>query len=104
MVRKLSPFLTATFIILSGISFAAQRSAAPAQPPAAPAAAQASGPAYFPDRLAWQHKKPEDVGMDSARLDEAVKLAIAGENSGPQNMKRYQYESYPREPFSDPLG
>ena len=35
---------------------------------------------YFPDRFEWQHKKPDDVGMDPLRLDEAVKFAIANEN------------------------
>jgi hypothetical protein len=35
---------------------------------------------YFPERNDWQHKKPEEVGMDSARLDQAVKSAIANEN------------------------
>jgi hypothetical protein len=37
---------------------------------------------YFPERNDWQHRKPEDVGMDSARLDLAVKSAIANDTEG----------------------
>lgn len=53
-------------------------SAAPAPAPRA-AAAQTIQP-YFPDRLNWEHKRPQDVGMTAAKLEEAVKLAIATEN------------------------
>ena len=31
---------------------------------------------YFPERLDWQHKKPEEVGMNAALVNEAVQLAI----------------------------
>ena len=41
---------------------------------AAPAQA---GSSYFPDRFDWQHKKPEEVGMDAAQLKVAVDAAMA---------------------------
>jgi len=60
---------------------------------------------YFPDRLDWQHKKPAEVGMDGGRLDEAVKLAIAGENPGPRNMATYLATTFgAKEPFDTPIG
>jgi CubicO group peptidase (beta-lactamase class C family) len=75
---------------------------ASAQRPAAPA--PESG-AYFPERFDWQHKKPQDVGMDAARLDEAIKLAIADENPGPRNMAVYLATTFgASEPFDTPIG
>jgi CubicO group peptidase (beta-lactamase class C family) len=75
---------------------------ASAQRPAA--SAQETG-AYFPERFDWQHKKPQDVGMDAARLDEAIKLAVADENSGPRNMAVYLATTFgASEPFDTPIG
>src|ERR1043165_3326451 len=56
-----------------------------AQRPAAPTAVRVATPAYFPERFDWQHKKPEEVGMNSALVNEAVQLAIAAETPGPKN-------------------
>src|SRR5262245_51250930 len=46
------------------------------RPAAAQPAARAAAAAYFPDRFDWQHKKPEEVGMNPALVNEAVQLAI----------------------------
>src|SRR5947209_20634749 len=46
-------------------------------------------PSYFPDRFDWQHKKPEEVGMDAGRLDDAVKHAIASENPATKDLTLY---------------
>ena len=75
----------------------------PAQRPASPSTARAAG--YFPDRFEWRHKKPDEVGMDAARLDAAVKLAIASENQAPRNLSLALAESFGRdEPFDTPIG
>src|SRR6202035_3012544 len=67
-------------------------------------AAQTAAP-YFPDRFEWQHKKPEEVGMDSARVDEAVKLAIATENPATKNMMLFLATTFgASEPFDTPIG
>lgn len=80
---------------LSAVPVSAQRPAA---------SAQETG-AYFPERFDWQHKKPQDVGMDAARLDEAIKLAIADENPGPRNMAVYLATTFGAgEPFDTPIG
>ncbi len=55
---------------------AAQRAGSTVQNPSA---AIQLAPSYFPDRFDWQHKKPEELGMDAGRLDDAVKHAIASE-------------------------
>jgi CubicO group peptidase (beta-lactamase class C family) len=84
----------------TGASSGSSKSPAAAAAPAAQAAA-----IYFPERFDWQHKKPEEVGMDSAKLDEAVKLAIADENPQTKDMKLYLATTFgAHEPFSTPIG
>jgi len=74
-------------------------------PVASPAPMTPATPVYFPERLDWQHKKPEEVGMDSAKLDEAVKLAITDENPQPKDMKVYLATTFgAHEPFDTPIG
>jgi len=36
-------------------------------------------PEYFPDRWSWEQRKPEEVGMSSARLQEVVEFAAQNE-------------------------
>ena len=46
--------------------------------PAAQSAAQTRAGAastYFPERFDWQHKRPEEVGMNSGLVNEAVHQA-----------------------------
>src|SRR4029077_4570303 len=88
MSRFATVFVIACLLMLPGANLAAQ-SAAP----------------YFPDRFEWQHKKPEEVGMDSARVDEAVKLAIATENPATKNMMLFLATTFgASEPFDTPIG
>jgi CubicO group peptidase (beta-lactamase class C family) len=69
-----------------------------------PAVAPTAAP-YFPDRFEWQHKKPADVGMDSVRLDEAVKFAIANENPANRDLNLTLATTFGRsEPFDTPIG
>ena len=39
---------------------------------------------YYPDRFDWQKHSPQQEGFDPARLDEAIKFAIASDNPAPQ--------------------
>jgi CubicO group peptidase (beta-lactamase class C family) len=48
--------------------------------------ALAQAPAYFPPRGEWEHRKPEAVGMDSTRLQQAIDFSIAHENPGPKDL------------------
>lgn len=51
------------------------------------AARLAPAPAvYFPERFEWQTKTPEQAGMDAARLDAAIKFAIASENPATKDL------------------
>jgi hypothetical protein len=90
--------------LLSTLAFVPlEMSAAPAPRPAATAPATQ---AYFPDRLNWERKRPEQVGMNAARLDEAVKLAIASENPANKgSMMNFLAANFgAREPLDTPIG
>jgi CubicO group peptidase (beta-lactamase class C family) len=67
------------------------------------AAAQAQAP-YFPDRLDWQHKTPDEVGMNGALVKEAVQLAIAADTPGPHDMTQFLTNSFGKEPFFSLVG
>lgn len=78
----------------------AQRAPAPQTGRPAPT----TSAAYFPDRLDWQRKKPEEVGMRSAQVAEAVQLAVASDTPGPRDMTLFLHNSFSREPFSTVIG
>ena len=67
------------------------------------AAAQTQAP-YFPERLDWQHKTPDEVGMNGALLKEAVQLAIAADTPGPHDMTQFLTNSFGKEPFFSLVG
>ena len=95
MLRRALPLVLAALVIAPAL---AQDRIVPHDDAAQrPAAAQAT---YFPERLDWQHKKPEDVGMNPALVNEAVKIAIATETQGPKDMALFLHSSFGKEPFS----
>jgi CubicO group peptidase (beta-lactamase class C family) len=85
-------------LLLVGTTTTAQRTSA--QTGARPAAAAA----YYPERFEWQHKKPDEVGMNAARIDEAVQVSIARENPAPKDMTLFLNGSFGKEPFSTIVG
>jgi CubicO group peptidase (beta-lactamase class C family) len=95
--------LAAVLIVLASTWWAAHAAQRPAAPVAAASSPQASSP-YFPDRFDWQHKRPEEVGMNAALVAEAVQAAVANENPASKEMVKFLAESYGREPFDGALG
>ena len=76
-----------------------------AQRPASQSPAGGSAVAYFPDRIDWQHRKPEEVGMNAALVSEAVKVAIASEAVTSRDQMLNQATSFGRnEPFDAVIG
>jgi len=60
---------------------------------------------YYPgagDR--WERRRPEQVGMDPARLREAVEFATASESRAPRDLALAHYQSFGREPFGEAVG
>src|SRR5262249_42503611 len=76
------------------VSVVAQRTTPP------PKAAATTAAPYFPERFDWQHKKPEDVGMSAALVNEAVQTAIAAETPGPKDMALFLHSSFGKEPYN----
>ncbi len=60
---------------------------------------------YFPDRLDWQTRAPEEAGMDAAKLDAAIKFAVASENPATKDLAVDLATTFgSREPFDTPIG
>src|SRR4029079_6853773 len=74
----------------------------PTSPPRA-GGAQATA-AYFPERFDWQHKKAEDVGMNSALVNEGLQTALAADTPGTHDMALFLHNSFGKEPFSTLVG
>ena len=51
-----------------------------------PIPSSAQEAAYFPPRGAWEHRLPEQVGMDAARVRQAVDFSNAHESLGPRDV------------------
>lgn len=58
---------------------------------------------YYPEKE-WIHKQPEETGVDSQKLKEAIDFAIAHETKSPRSMEQNHYQTFGREPFGDAIG
>jgi len=58
---------------------------------------------YYPDAT-WQHKAPAEVGLDAARLKEAVDFAIAAAVKNPRDLTLNHYQTFGREPHGEAIG
>ena len=101
MKRTVAAVILVTLALVSLTISAAQRTPAPA---AQSARAQTSSAVYFPERFDWQHKRPDEVGMDAARVAEAVKVSIDRENPAPKDMTLFLKGSFGKEPFDTLIG
>ena len=100
MLRRAFPLVLVAFVIAPAL--AQDRILSPTfQQRAAGATAPAT---YYPERLDWQHKKPEEVGMNPALVNEAVQIAIAEETQGPKDMTLFLHNSFGKEPYSTVVG
>ena len=66
-------------------------------------AKKSTTPVYYPEKE-WLHKKPEEVGINSQKLKEAVDFAILNEAKSPRNLEQNHYQTFGREPFGDAIG
>jgi CubicO group peptidase (beta-lactamase class C family) len=61
--------------------------------------------AYYPERWEWQQKTPEEMGLDSATLQEAIAFANAHEGTGgSKDLREYITRSFAREPHNEIIG
>ena len=64
-----------------------------------------SAQTYFPEKNNWETKTPTALGMDDAKVKQAIEFAIAHESKENRNLKVAHYESaFGREPFGYPVG
>lgn len=61
-------------------------------------------PVYFPDANVWLTKTPLEVGLDAAKLQEAIAFAQEKESKNPRNLEVSHYQSFGREPFGEGIG
>ena len=61
-------------------------------------------PVYYPDAGNWTVKKPEDVGMISDKINEAIQFHQQHESKNPKNLAQSHYQSFGREPFGEGIG
>jgi len=59
---------------------------------------------YFPDRQEWQRRKPAEVGMNAAKINELITFARENETKGPRDMEVSQAQSFGKEPFGEGTG
>ncbi|TNF43277.1 MAG: class C beta-lactamase-related serine hydrolase [Cytophagales bacterium] len=60
---------------------------------------------YFPEKNQWETKSPEELGLNAAKIKEAIAFAEAHESTANPNLKIAHYESaFGREPFGYPVG
>jgi CubicO group peptidase (beta-lactamase class C family) len=71
---------------------------------AAAAPSRSTATPYWPARE-WERRTPAQVGLDAARLDEAISFAKANETTEPRDLERAHYTgAFGREPFNAAKG
>jgi CubicO group peptidase (beta-lactamase class C family) len=61
-------------------------------------------PYFPPPGDAWERRAPEQVGLDSRAVKDAVALAIADQSDAPKSLLEDQQRVYGREPHSEVVG
>lgn len=64
-----------------------------------------SGQTYFPEKNNWASKKPSELGLNEAKISDAIEFAKTHESKENPNLKIAHYENaFGREPFGYPVG
>ena len=103
MLRRALPFVLAAVVIAPALA-QDRIVVSPTFPRPGTATRRRAAVYYFPERLDWQHKKPEDVGMNPALVNEAVQIALAAETQGPKDMALFLHNSFSKEPYNTIIG
>jgi CubicO group peptidase (beta-lactamase class C family) len=63
------------------------------------------GAVYYPDAGdAWERRSAKQVGLDSAKVAEAIAFAIASESKNPRDLEVSHYQTFGREPYGEAVG
>jgi CubicO group peptidase (beta-lactamase class C family) len=60
--------------------------------------------AYYPGAENWETRRPEQAGVDPAKLKEAVDFAMQNETKAPRNLELAHYQTFGREPYGEAVG
>ena len=88
MTFKLTTLL---FLLSTTTAMAQKNAAAKAQP-------------YFPPPQYWAHKTPSEMGLDVAKIQEAIAFHKANEIKNPRSMEQSHYQSFGKEPYGFATG
>ncbi|HIL91020.1 MAG TPA: serine hydrolase, partial [Gemmatimonadetes bacterium] len=65
----------------------------------------ASAQTYWPGQnLDWERKSPEEAGLDPAKIQQAIEIAVAGESNSPRDLAFNHQMTFGREPHGEPVG
>jgi hypothetical protein len=59
---------------------------------------------YVPPAGTWEHRTPEELGLDPVQIQAAIEFAQANESSSPRDLLESHYRSFAREPFGEAIG
>ena len=83
--------LTSLFLLLSNLTIAQNKPTAKTQP-------------YFPPPQYWQHKTPNEMGLNAEKIQEAIQFHKDNEIKNPHSMEQSHYQSFGKEPFGFAVG
>jgi CubicO group peptidase (beta-lactamase class C family) len=59
---------------------------------------------YYPEANNWESLSPSNTGMNSSKLQEAIRFVQEKESKSPKNLEHAHYQSFGREPFGEAIG
>jgi len=104
-MKRFNLITLAAALSLAALNAAPDLTASAVVAASAAVVAQKSSEHYYPSPgEGWERKTPQQVGMDPARLNEAIAFASANETKAPRNLELAHYQSFGREPFGEGVG
>ena len=100
-IRALPMLLASAVVCAIAVVTATPLAAQPKRSLPTPAAITS---AYVPPAGSWERRSPSSVGLDSAKLMDAVAYAIASESKNPRDLELNHYQTFGREPFGVAIG
>jgi CubicO group peptidase (beta-lactamase class C family) len=70
----------------------------------AAAGAQRAGTVPYVPGATWERRAPEQVGMDAAKIQEAIAFAKERESRAARDLEEAHYQTFGREPFGNAVG
>ncbi len=96
---------SAFLLIIVAVLYLAAPNIAPDLTSSSAVFAQKSSELYYPGPgESWERRTPQQVGMDSTRVNEAIAFAVANETKSPRKLELAHYQSFGREPFGEAVG